>query len=753
MSLVPKLPTPSIDELYARFVDLEFNCLACPYGNKTAPGMLTSHITWVYQAVSTLEKGDVCMFGGDFQFFDSNPHNPYYPGGFLKALMDAMSRGATVIHIIDRFYVGGRDKNGNCWGCKNKGKPYGCDAESTKGSLYGKYICEIENYYASYLSYHYPNNYVVYDIPNQQPSPHSHLKVISFYMPSSNRCSVFKGSWNIATGPYGAMMKETGFGFTAALNSEFGKTHLFRDYWLLKVLENFYNYFTKFRKMSPTLYAMLDNKLPKSPVVVVPTVYFCGPDYCDPNFGCGAAGARGEYRCTAEEKYLSGIDTNVKFTFGLDPKPGQAYPKSAGYWDLWPKLGWPKFFPFGFDLLLKLINNSEKFLKTMIWGGALESNVYTGQPGYVEAVTKKINTPGFNWFCLENDLGWEYPTARPESVFNLFKNRKNFYAKIFGFCGRNNKDMSWKPFTPNPGGYAKTGGVNWILTHDKMWITDKGFLLSSAHPIALHYTWIMNEDLLVENCPSMLDYMNNHFNMEWKNCGFYPSGYIPPGPLKNSVLTCPTNNDSCCSTPEMSSTIKSDTGNKYGVCLGKCTEIHCGEHGTCVRVAGKEKCICKDGYKGKNCEINPCKDVKCGKHGTCEKGVCVCKDGYKGKNCEINPCKGVKCGKHGTCVEGICVCRDGYKGKNCEINPCKGVKCGKHGTCVEGICKCEAGYEFKEGKCTKIEHKPWEVIKKVSKPVSKKPVSKKLWFLILIPSLAIIGIILYFTIWKKPFPF
>ncbi|KAK3591027.1 hypothetical protein CHS0354_013091 [Potamilus streckersoni] len=83
-----------------------------------------------------------------------------------------------------------------------------------------------------------------------------------------------------------------------------------------------------------------------------------------------------------------------------------------------------------------------------------------------------------------------------------------------------------------------------------------------------------------------------------------------------------------------------------GLCkdVDECTEGDsvCNSNEYCINTQGTFSCRCKEGYTGKNCEIDldECKkgDSVCNKNGDCinTQGsfVCICKEGFTGKNCE-----------------------------------------------------------------------------------------------------------------------
>jgi hypothetical protein len=141
----------------------------------------------------------------------------------------------------------------------------------------------------------------------------------------------------------------------------------------------------------------------------------------------------------------------------------------------------------------------------------------------------------------------------------------------------------------------------------------------------------------------------------------------------------------------------------------------CSGHGECD--AGT--CKCKDGWKGKGCEIKTCSN-NCHGRGTCNYAdkfdpVCDCKKGYLGVDCgfvscEWDPIANVPkpgchenlvpahgmCGKNGTCY-----CALNYTGKFCENLACKTCgsldkcpnRCNNVGKCTAaGTCQCNVGF-------------------------------------------------------------
>jgi len=588
MSL-PELPKPDKNELYGRFTDQQYNCLSCPQGTDTIQYPITSHNTWLYQSVMALQAGDICLFGGDFFFFDNdsdtNFRNPYYKGGMLQALTDALKRGAKVVIITDRYYSGGRDANGWCGNCSDTGKPFDCDDDSVRGSLYGSWACNWTQSQLQYLLGVGGNNLYNYEIrlkgySNIDTTPHSHCKLISFYLKSSNRVSVFKGAWNLRTDPYGNGMKETGVGYVANMESNFGQYHLWRDINLLQVLENYYGNRIK-NKATGYLKSMTIGDIPKQPIRV-PVFYFCGPNFCGDLFGCGSVGSRlNDPTCGGKtEEWVSCKDTNVEFTFGVDAKPGEDNSRI----DSWKEKGWPADMVWGMDLLVKLIGDSKKYIKCSIHSQMLDASVgqqynpndlvNVFQDAIFDALKRDVK-----WFALQNGKWNETCSGNPNNLACLIKKDpelwKNFYGKSFGVCGRDNQ--SWCPdgdsktkFKPCPT-RNPPDGVNTQLTHDKLWITDNSVLFSSAHPIIMQYNGhLMNDDLLIQKAPSFLAYWNNHINYMWYNCGWYPEDFIPEGRDYINYLgdlTCPAGDSGCCLTDNTVIVSKNESGNPYGDCV------------------------------------------------------------------------------------------------------------------------------------------------------------------------------------------
>ena len=127
------------------------------------------------------------------------------------------------------------------------------------------------------------------------------------------------------------------------------------------------------------------------------------------------------------------------------------------------------------------------------------------------------------------------------------------------------------------------------------------------------------------------------------------------------------------------------------------------------------KCVCAEGWRGKDCGVDICPKGCSGSHGKCVDGDCKCMIGWKGRDCEESTCPGalaggVECSGHGRCDvnhlhEVKCICEKAYKGIDCAIaknstagrRECASRLCTSevHGRCAsddEGPCVCNPGW-------------------------------------------------------------
>jgi alpha-tubulin suppressor-like RCC1 family protein len=135
------------------------------------------------------------------------------------------------------------------------------------------------------------------------------------------------------------------------------------------------------------------------------------------------------------------------------------------------------------------------------------------------------------------------------------------------------------------------------------------------------------------------------------------------------------------------------------------------QRGNCFNV---DKCVCREGFGGLECEQNVCNNVLeynrtfvCNGRGTCDTpDQCTCKPGYSGDDCEFIHCYGKTnadedvCSGHGDCAAPEnCQCSEGYAGEKCQLTKCYDKLsnqtdiCQGHGKCITPEnCECVYGY-------------------------------------------------------------
>jgi hypothetical protein len=108
----------------------------------------------------------------------------------------------------------------------------------------------------------------------------------------------------------------------------------------------------------------------------------------------------------------------------------------------------------------------------------------------------------------------------------------------------------------------------------------------------------------------------------------------------------------------------------------------CSNQGTCDQSGQQFKCVCAQGFSGRDCSKQSidCLDPMCGGNGQCdnENGACICNKGFAGANCTQSSCpSGCNARKgHGICVDNTrCECNEGFAGEGCLYKDCPN-KCG-----------------------------------------------------------------------------
>ncbi|XP_054916683.1 sushi, nidogen and EGF-like domain-containing protein 1 isoform X1 [Poeciliopsis prolifica] len=149
--------------------------------------------------------------------------------------------------------------------------------------------------------------------------------------------------------------------------------------------------------------------------------------------------------------------------------------------------------------------------------------------------------------------------------------------------------------------------------------------------------------------------------------------------------------------------------------INECLSQPCLNGGSCQNKIGSYKCVCKDGFSGKRCQIdtNECLSEPCMNKGTCEDQpgsyLCHCPQGFKGQNCEIEQdgCESSPCLNGGVCrgyrQYYACTCKDGFFGERCQMleDPCVLKPCGTRGSCWSDRrgnynCVCKVGLTGKD---------------------------------------------------------
>ena len=727
--IVPDLPELNKGEVYMRLVETAQRCdYPDGYGVRT-------DLTWYFQSIKKLGKGDFMFISGNWVLM--NETAPAYISDENETVIDlwiqAMNRGAKIALFSSYYMVGdvtdcdngvaGLDTGmlGGYTGVGSQGRTgpdgkwewtgpscEGCGTNIGRKSTCIYVCCQIKK-----LKEGGQNNFINLISTSPLHGPSSHIKHISFLYKNSNTFSMFFGAWNPVVNDW--PLKETGFGMVGNLSDDVGKYLAYFDYKLLEMLMMETNeaerpLFETARSKVAELVPAVTNvaTLPEAPVNI-PALFVYGPDYCDPNLGCDIDdkyGRNNQSNCGGHEKFSSTVDTNVKFTISVAPSVTHFDNSSfsncvADGFENW---GWggpnDKQIKDATTLIVNFIDNSNEYVKTAIMSQFLGNPIAPsddfyrcGDPDYTvkliaDALIKKAKS-GVPLFAMCSDgdfgagggdgcnprwggdlkLGWELACDKQTGP--------NFYVKNYGYGN----------------------------THDKFWVNEDSFILSTGHPNTdFHMTLAYNYWNLFQNAPNLTTYMNNHWNYMWTHCADYNFGSPPNQKLKQLMQgktysddlknkACPSsgqNDNGCCRTGNEILRIKDyGSGDYYGSPYldelraqipDPCQGVDCGDHGACK----EGECVCRDGYSGKNCRmapikpVDPCRGVDCGDHGACSGGKCVCTDGYTGDHCQnppavppSDPCYGVNCGDHGTCKDGKCVCKDGYSGKNCKTPPTK----------------------------------------------------------------------------------
>ena len=546
MTQLPQLPTIKNGEVYMRLVEQAYNCR----GNGIA-----TDLTWYFQSIQKLGDGDIMIIGGNWVMQDLTA--PAYIGNNytlpIDLWKDAMKRGAKIALITSYYYTGNPDDcdntatqalDHNDWGgtgissCTNCGSP--------KYTTCHVSCCTIQ---------HLKSNPNFIDLRNSAPfqGPTSHSKFISFQYRSRKEFGQFFGAWNpvIRYWP----LKETGFGICGKLEEPLG---IYITHWLYMFLEVVKNIvvlnddkvnFTKVQHFIDLSIKVSNPKNVPNPPINVPVVYFYGPDYCDPNFGCSMTDQSGNLSrdsntCQDQQKYVTLVDTNVKFTLGVAPSLLHHTPSCVGLgFDNWAK-GWggkgDKLMD-ALTLLLNFINGSKKFIKTAEMtqylgiGTAADDSMDCSQDqvprSIVTSLTKKMKD-GIPYLAIEGGGDGDFG-ANGGNGCRMYS-EPDLMAVAWRFaCNQNTKGNF----------YVKSYGYG--NTHDKFLVNENSLILSSGHPdTGFHLGRAYNYWLQIGDCPNLVTWMNNHWNSMWENCCYFPrNGKSDNQYLKNQIGNNPLYKD------------------------------------------------------------------------------------------------------------------------------------------------------------------------------------------------------------------
>ena len=538
--MLPAFPTINNGEVYIRLVEQGMNCRS----DNFKVNSIATDLTWFFQSIAKLDKGDIMLVGGNWVMLDYGV--PEFGGKSpVELWVDAMNRGATIVLLTSYYYTGNPD---DCDGTADSALDHGdmgptgisgctdCGTGGVDGKQHSS--CKAACCTIKYLKSKNPNNFI--DLRNTAPlgGPSTHCKFTSFFYLERGEYSVFFGAWNpvIRNWP----LKETGMGYCGKLADDLGKYFKYFFYMLVGMIGHLSDAskeddFLRVQK----LIEIKESDVP-APPIVVPLVFFYGPDYCDKNFGCEMNDMYGRPSRQAsncgKQNYVTLVDTNVKFSLGVAPSLLHHTDScvAPGFND-WAK-GWggkgDKLID-ALDLLVGFVGNSQKFIKSA------QMTQYIGNL-IAQDDTIDCNTPDSVPKGLVDALVAKMKSGVP--YMHIGGSGEGDYGANGGDgCGAASQTLAWK-FACDPETQKNFSIKNYGYgdTHDKFWVNDNSLILSTGHTDTyFHMGRAYNYWLQMENCPNLVAWMNNHWNSMWTYCSFFPSNGNPSEgkPFNQALVT------------------------------------------------------------------------------------------------------------------------------------------------------------------------------------------------------------------------
>ena len=244
------------------YTSIEYDPFNYPLDANSASGPILDGINkWFTATLSQCSSGDFVIINGDFISMDTNTK---------KTLVSKCNAGVNVILVVDRWEVSGYpllssktekewspkiDSNSGCIsaGSCNKTQssdkyPYGCpDGSPGSGNSYctntNDVIIQLKECKNFYLLDEAATKLNTQTGTSRNSPWHNHRHVSTFYLPSKNTGSVFKGSWNFTGGsdPQNSIpgQKESGFVVTADISSDIIQTDIIWNYYWLASMSVF----------------------------------------------------------------------------------------------------------------------------------------------------------------------------------------------------------------------------------------------------------------------------------------------------------------------------------------------------------------------------------------------------------------------------------------------------------------------------------------------------------------------------------